>query len=152
MYLTGGFLQAMFSLACGLSTSGTQLIVFRGLAGVAYSFCMPSAVSLLNHSFPPGQFRNWGFAAMGSGQPIGYGLGMTLGGVFGGMSSAGWRTGFYVVAVVDFAVFIMAIWQLPKDKQVPCRSVILQRLRDEIDWVGIVIVSVALALLSYFLA
>src|ERR1700753_1412995 len=58
MYLIGSALQSAFTLACGLSTSGSQLILFRGLAGIATSMCLPSAVSIITSTFVPGKRRN----------------------------------------------------------------------------------------------
>ena len=65
MYLLGCLLQCVFTLGCGLTKTTTQLIVFRGFSGVAASFCLPSAVSFINHTFPPGQRRSFAFASMG---------------------------------------------------------------------------------------
>lgn len=80
--LAGCFLQSASSIACGLARSGTQLIIFRIISGVAASLCMPSAMSIIAEHFPSGKLRNLAFALMGSGQPIGFGVGLLLGGVF----------------------------------------------------------------------
>ncbi|GIJ84923.1 hypothetical protein Asppvi_003778 [Aspergillus pseudoviridinutans] len=62
MFLLGCFLQGMSTLACGLARTGTQMIVFRAFSGVAASFCLPSAVSLINEVFLPGTIGwKWGF-------------------------------------------------------------------------------------------
>ena len=79
MYLTGCVLQAGFLLGTGLSHTTTQLILFRGLSGVALSFCLPSAVSIITSSFV-GKRRDMAFASMGGGQPVGFGVGLALGG------------------------------------------------------------------------
>ena len=149
MYLLGCLLQCVFTLGCGLSKTATQLIVFRGFSGVAASFCLPSAVSLINHTFPPGQRRSFAFASMGGGQPIGFGLGLTLGGVFAG--TIGWQWGFYMASIVNFLALLLAAWQLPRNlENLPPAS--LQRLVSEIDWVGALFASTSLAMLSYVLA
>ena len=82
MYLLGCFLQCAFTLACGLSKTATQLIVFRGFSGVAASFCLPSTVSIINNAFPAGRRRSLTFASMGGGLNFGFGIGLTLGGVW----------------------------------------------------------------------
>jgi len=148
MYLTGCLLQSCFTLACGLAQNGTQLIVFRAFAGVAISFCLPSAVSIITSSFPEGKSRNIAFASMGGGQPIGFSFGLVLGGVF--TDTIGWRWGFYLCAVINTIVFMIALFGLPKlaSKQ----TQVLYRLRTEIDWVGIGLGSASLALLSYCFA
>lgn len=145
MYLAGCILQSGFTLACGLSQTGTQLIVFRAFAGVAISFCLPSAVSIITSTFPEGKGRNIAFASMGGGQPIGFSLGLVLGGVFA--DTIGWRWGFYVSAIINTAVFVVAVFGLPKVQET--QEHVWMRLRKEIDWVGIVMGSTSLALLSY---
>ncbi|KAF2101784.1 integral membrane protein [Rhizodiscina lignyota] len=149
MYLLGCALQSAFTLACGLSQNGPQLILFRALAGIAISFCLPSAVSIITNSFAPGKRRNVAFAAMGGGQPIGFTIGLTLGGVFA--DTIGWRWGFYTAAIMNTIILVVAIWGLPKTigENDP---ITWKRLGSDIDWVGAILASSALAMLSYVFA
>ena len=149
MYLTGCVLQSLFTMACGLSQDGSQLILFRGLAGIAISFCLPSAVSIITNTFPEGKRRNIAFASMGGGQPIGFSLGLTLGGVLS--DSIGWRWGFHVAAIINTLIFGVAVYGLPKniDSQGP---ITWKRLTSEIDWIGAILASASLAMLSYAFA
>ncbi|KAB8227943.1 MFS general substrate transporter [Aspergillus alliaceus] len=147
-FLTGCFLQSIFSMACGLAHSGTQLIIFRVISGIAASLCLPSAMSIITEHFPSGKFRNIALALMGSGQPIGFGVGLLLGGVFA--DTVGWRWGFYSAAIANSPVLLLSVQQLPgKDKQ---EGIIWRRLVFGIDWIGALAASVGLALLSYALA
>lgn len=148
MYLTGCILQSVFTLTCGLSQTGTQLIVFRAFAGIAISFCLPSAVSIITHTFPQGKSRNIAFASMGGGQPIGFSFGLVLGGVFS--DTIGWRWGFHISAIINTIVVVIVVFGLPKMQE--RQSHVWARLRDEIDWVGITLGSASLALLSYCFA
>ncbi|KAH0541696.1 hypothetical protein FGG08_003859 [Glutinoglossum americanum] len=149
IFLLGCFLQSIFSMACGLSQTGPQLIFFRILSGLATSLCLPSAVSLITENFLPGQLRNLAFALMGGGQPIGFGIGLTLGGVFA--DTLGWPWGFHTVAIINTVVLFLGIWQLPtKDKYAPPIS--WKRVAFGIDWIGALTASPSLALLSYVLA
>jgi MFS family permease len=148
MYLTGSALQSVFTVACGLSRTGGQLIVFRGFAGVASSFCLPSAVSIITSTFPVGKRRNIAFAFMGGGQPIGFSIGLTLGGVFA--ETIGWQWGFHIAAIVNSVIFFLALWGLPKSNDQ--QSITWSRVVNEIDWVGATVASTSLALLSYVLA
>ncbi len=154
MYLAGTILQAGFILGCGLARSSAQLILFRGLSGVAVSLCLPSAVSIITSSFI-GKRRDMAFAAMGGGQPVGFSVGLALGGVL--TDTIGWRWGFYIAAILNIAVLGIAIWGLPKEiddrsAEGPQSSTWrhkISRLRTEIDWVGAGVASASLALLSY---
>lgn len=87
--MLGCFFMSIFSVASGLAKTGAQLIAFRAISGIAMSMCLPSAVSLITHSFPPGKRRNVGFASMGGGQTIGFSAGISLGGLF--VDTIGWR-------------------------------------------------------------
>ncbi|CAN9444617.1 unnamed protein product [Alternaria alternata] len=148
MYLTGCLLQSAFTLACGLAQTGTQLIVFRAFAGIAISFCLPSAVSIITSTFPEGKSRNIAFASMGGGQPIGFSFGLVLGGIFA--DTIGWRWGFHISAIANTIVFVLGLFGLPKvDNKLPH---VWSRLKSDIDWVGILFGSASLALLSYCFA
>lgn len=148
VYLLGCFFQAIFTMACGLSKTGTQLIVFRAFAGITQAMCLPSAVSIITNAFVPGKRRNVAFASMGSGQPLGFSIGLTLGGVFA--DTIGWRWGFYMSAIVNMVVAVVAIKWLPRDsRQEP---VTWERFLAEVDWVGALLASSALAMISYVFA
>ena len=54
------------------------------------------------------------FAAMGGGQPVGFSIGLTVGGVLVD-SPAGWRAGFYVAAGINSLVLAMSVSGLPRD-------------------------------------
>lgn len=85
---------------------------------------------------------------MGGGQPIGFSLGLVLGGIFA--DTIGWRWGFRLSAIVNTVIFFIALFGLPKvdGKQVN----VMSRLKNEIDWIGIAMGSASLALLSYCFA
>jgi MFS family permease len=147
-YLIGCFLQSGFTLASGLAKNSTQMIVFRGFAGIAISFCMPSAVSIITNTFPQGKSRNIAFASMGGGQPVGFSVGLVLGGIFS--DTIGWRWAFHICTIVNTIVFVVAFFGLPKFDHV--QSGVWSRLKNDIDWVGIAIGSACVALLSYSFA
>ncbi|KAF2028722.1 MFS general substrate transporter [Setomelanomma holmii] len=100
------------SVLLRLAQNGTQLIVFRALAGVAISFCLPSAVSIITSTFPEGKSRNIAFASMGGGQPIGFSFRLVLGGVFS--DTIGWRRGFHLCTIINTIIFVVAFIGLPK--------------------------------------
>ena len=148
MFLIGCLLQAVFVLACGLAKSGIQLILFRAMQGIALAFCLPTAVSITNNSFPNGRRRTLGLAFLGAGQCLGFCIGLVLGGLF--TDTIGWRSGYYVCAATNAAFFAVSLWGIPKDRRLAQPS--WERLRDEIDWVGAVLISTGLGMLSYVLA
>lgn len=149
VWVTGSFLYVLFTLAVGLSQTGIQMIIFRTFCGAAVSMCLPTAFSLTTNTFSTGRWRNMAFASIGMGQPIGYSVGLILGGVF--TDTVGWRWGFYMSAIINFVIAVCAIWVLPsvyRSTDKPWQ----RRLREDIDWIGALILSIALGILLYVLA
>ena len=135
-------------LACGLSKTGIQLIMFRAMQGIAVAACLPTAMSIITTTFASGQRRNLGLAFMGAGQALGFLIGLVLGGLF--VDTIGWRAGYYMCAAANAIFFGISYWNIPLDRRILPMS--WSRLGKEIDWVGAVLASTCLALLSYVLA
>ncbi|KAL9079697.1 MAG: hypothetical protein Q9157_001423 [Trypethelium eluteriae] len=148
--LTGSFLLAACALACGLARNGGELIAFRGLQGVTNAIIVPPSISIISRNVEEGRPRNVGFACLGFAGPVGFSLGLVLGGVF--VDSIGWRAAFYLAGAASFALFIVGIWALPQDAPPEPGQPIWKRLALEIDWVGTILASTGLATLSYVLA
>ncbi|KAF5857627.1 hypothetical protein ETB97_005480 [Aspergillus alliaceus] len=148
IWLIGSILYTVFTLACGLARTGIQLIAFRALLGLWIAMCLPSAVSLMARSCPSGKIRNMGFASMGMGQPLGYSVGLILGGVF--VNTIGWRYGYYISAIINAVLSVAAFWALPAVQQSSGEPWYKRLAR--IDWIGALIISVSLALLSFVMA
>lgn len=150
MYLIGTSLQSVFTLACGLSKNGIQLIAFRAAAGLAISFCLPSAVSIVTNNIPTGKSRNIAFASMGAAQAVGFTIGLVLGGIFA--DGISWRWSFYLAAILNTVVLAVALWGLSRENDKRLEPVTWRRVVHEVDWVGAVLASVSMALLSYIFA
>lgn len=150
IFITGSAFLCAFTLGCGLSTTFVQLLVFRGFQGIAISFCLPSGVGIITNAFPQGQRRNIAFAALGGGQPVGYAIGLVLGGFF--VESIGWRYGYHFGTVCGGIITAVAIWSLPIDNSNISRGTMLKRMKEEIDWIGAGIASTSLAMLFYVFA
>ncbi|KAG8629027.1 hypothetical protein KVT40_002892 [Elsinoe batatas] len=150
MYLWGTILQTGFVLGCGLSRNGFEIVLFRGLTGVAISFCLPSAVSIITSSFV-GKQRNMAFAVLGSGQPVGFVVGLVLGGVLAQFVT--WRAGFYIGSGIIAMNIALILWAVPNTG---AGSLTWQEKRQqiihEIDWVGAGLASASLAMTSYVFA
>lgn len=146
--LTGCLLTGVFMLACGLARTGIELVMFRAMQGIAISLYLPTSVAIVANAVPSGRKRNIGFSALGFVQPIGFSLGLVLEGVI--LDTVGWRISFYLCGGLALALFVISIWALPPDVVIE-RSV-LENLKRDIDWVGAVVASTCLALLSYVLA
>ncbi|TPX21942.1 hypothetical protein DIZ76_015907 [Coccidioides immitis] len=149
LYLAGCGLLSAFTLGCGLATTGIQLIVFRAISGVALSLSLPSAVCIITTTFQLGKRRNIAFACLGAAQPVGFSLGIVLGGVL--IAGIGWRYGYYIVAALNVCILLIAVWQIPKDPRM-VSPITLRRLYNEIDWIGTILISLSLGIFSYTLS
>lgn len=150
MILAANIILAASSLACGLSRNGGEIIAFRGLQGISNAIAVPASVSIISTSIEYGQPRNLGFSCLGFSGPLGFLLGLVLGGVF--VDGVGWRPAFYLVAAASLALGVVGFWALPKSSRPTQRRSIRKRLTFEIDWVGTLISTTGLVTLSYALA
>ncbi|KAF2793449.1 MFS general substrate transporter [Melanomma pulvis-pyrius CBS 109.77] len=151
--LVGVFLLGIFTLACGLSATGVQLVVFRALQGVALAMHLPASVALVAAAVPPGRSRNIGYACLGLSQPLGFSVGLVVSGII--VEKTGWRMGFYLSGGAMLVAAIAAVWTLPKVKAGPQGTDGIRlrtKLYTEVDWIGGLIVGGGLAILAYVLA
>lgn len=147
VWLCGAALYSIFTLGVGLSRNATQLLALRAVSGLAIAMCIPTALSLTTLSFLPGRWRNQALACQGMGQPLGYSAGLLLGGVYA--DTVGWRWGFYISAILNAGLLACGWCVLPRRANT---KAFWHSLRHEIDWVGGLISSSSLALLSYVLS
>lgn len=152
IYLIGVFLLAVTSIACGVCRTSIQLILFRAAQGLALSLCLPSSVILITRNIPTGSWRNIAFSCLGAGQPVGFSIGLVIGGVF--VDEIGWRYGYYIAAIFTFVIFVVSIFGVPADKDAESQSLrtMLNRMKSEIDWIGCMLLSTSLGLFSYVLS
>ncbi|KAK5989466.1 MFS-type transporter 1 [Cladobotryum mycophilum] len=144
--LVGAVLMAASIAGTSVSKTGAQLIAFRVLQGIAVSMCLPTGVSILTRSLPPGRARNIGFSCLGTTQPLGFSVGLVMEGALEELGQ--WRYGYYIsTAILGF--FIVANWiNLPADVR-PFELSSFSSLATDIDWIGVLIASTGLGLISY---
>lgn len=79
---TGGMLWMMvFSIACGVSRTGVQCIIFRALQGLGAAASVPSAIGVLS-TFFVGNERHRALSMFGAAGAVGFVVGLILGGEF----------------------------------------------------------------------
>jgi MFS family permease len=150
MILAANILLVASALACGLARTGNELIAFRGLQGVASAMAVPASVSIISTNVAHGRARNLGFSCLGFASPLGFLLGLVLGGLF--VDTVGWRPAFYLAGATTAVSCIFGVWVLPRDRQSRPARMILKQLALDIDWVGTIVLSTGIATLSYVLA
>lgn len=123
-YLSGMVLFMVASVLCGLSQTTLQLILFRGLQGVAGGILMTNTFALVGELFPPRERGKW----QGLTSSV-FGLSSLVGPALGGWltDGPGWRWVFFVNIPVGLIGTTVLIFGLPH---------IRTHTAKPIDWFG----------------
>ena len=104
---------ALASLAGGLVTSGTLLIITRFIKGLAAAFTAPTGLSIITTTFAEGPARNKALSIYTVFGASGYSSGLLFGGL---MTGLGWRWTFLLPVPIAIAALVAAYVLLPRDK------------------------------------
>lgn len=113
------------------------------------SLCFPTGVAIITAAFPRGRRRNIGFSCLGLAQPLGFSVGLVVEGLIQN-TPAGWRAGFCACASATMVLAVANCWLLPKDDLM--KEWAWGPVARGIDWVGVVLSSTCLGILSYVCA
>ncbi|GGP04842.1 MFS transporter [Nonomuraea glycinis] len=138
LFLAGMALLGLSSLAGGLATSPTMLLVARVAQGLATAIVTPAGLALLTTSFPEGPLRAKALGLNGALMSAGFTSGAILGGLLTELLS--WRWAFFVNVPVALAVLVAAPLVLTESR--PAR-------RPKMDLPGAVTVTAGLLALVY---
>ena len=136
------------SLLCGLAPNLPMLIVFRILQGLGGGGMAPSEQAILADSFPPAK-RAQAFALYGVAVLVAPTVGPTLGGWI--TDNFSWHWIFFINVPVGVMSLVLVQWLLvePEILERERRARLRQGLR--VDWVGFVLVALALGSLEIVL-
>jgi EmrB/QacA subfamily drug resistance transporter len=117
LFLIGLTIFTIASLACGFAGSQWFLIAARALQGIGGAILSAVALSLTMMLFTENAERAkamgiFGFVSAGGGS-----IGVLLGGLLVGTLS--WHWIFFINIPVGIAVFLLALWTLPKGHEIP---------------------------------
>lgn len=102
IFMTGLTLFALASLAGGFAQNEAMLLTSRALQGLGAAFASPSALALIQTTFPAGPRRSRAFGVYAMMSGAGAAVGLILGGWLTGLDSAfgitvdGWRLTFLI--------------------------------------------------------
>ncbi|KAF7307454.1 MFS domain-containing protein [Mycena indigotica] len=144
MFLTGSIWFAIWSLATAFAPTSGSFIGFVALTGIGAAANTPSGIGLLSAFFPPGRKRNVAYGVLGAGQPLGFILGLLLGGVLT-QSKATWRAVFYMQSGLGVIFVILGFAFLIHQRPA-------QRYKKGIDWGGAILSAAGFGMLTYSLA
>ncbi len=127
------------SLACGLATTDTFLIVMRGVQGFGAALVLPAALSIVMNMFPEGAERNKALGIWGAMGALGATVGLLAGGVL--TLYLGWQYIFFVNVPIGLGALALATRVVPESR--------LQSARRRYDPFGAVSVTGGLVILVY---
>lgn len=111
IFLIGVVLFTLASLADGLANSGGQLIIYRGIQGLAAAFMSPAALSIILVTYKEGHERNVALSVWGAVASGGAAVGVLAGGII--TQYLNWRWNFFVNVPVGIAIVATALRILP---------------------------------------
>ncbi|BFZ63793.1 hypothetical protein YB2330_004925 [Saitoella coloradoensis] len=144
MMLGGTSWMFIWSLVAGFAQDDILLDFCRGLMGLGGAAMLPSAIGLLGRAYQPGPRRNKAFAAFGSGAPLGFVIGLIVGGVCA--EWIGWRWIFHIVAILCCCLTALTFVVIPRDAPRPEGA-----KKPVVDYLGALLSTSGLILLVYSL-
>ena len=127
------------SLACGLATSDSFLIVMRGIQGFGAALVLPAALSIVMNMFPEGAERNKALGIWGAVGAMGATVGLLAGGLL--TRYAGWQYIFFFNVPIGLAAIGLAPKVVPESR--------LRSERRRYDPFGAVTITTALVVFVY---
>lgn len=103
----------IWALAAGFSRNYVMLVVFRALQGLGCAAFMPAGIMLLGKTYRPGPRKNLVFGIYGAFAPIGFFVGILIGGVAGQFLT--WRWYFWIGAIIVAVICATSLLTIPKD-------------------------------------
>ena len=137
-FVVGLIVFSAGSLLCSLAPSLTLLVVFRMVQAVGGSMLNPVAMSIITNTFTDPKERAQAVGVWGAVVGISMALGPVLGGLL--VTSAGWRSIFWINIPVGLIAVILALRYVPESKAPRARR---------FDPVGQLLMIVLFATLTY---
>ncbi len=130
VFMIGIGFFTLFSLACGFAQSGSALIIFRSLQGMAAALMVPGSLSLISASFPRGN-RGRAIGTWSMVSAFTTILGPVLGGYLAGEGL--WRAIFFINVPLGLISFLILFFKVkepvrPKDLRLDWRGGLLSTL------------------------
>ncbi|MBB2148715.1 MFS transporter [Pedobacter gandavensis] len=139
IFLAGCAIFLLTSLGAGLSGSFEMLAFFRAAQGIGAALIMPSAFSIVTHTFTESRERAKAIGIFSSFAAIGSGSGLALGGII--TTYWGWHWIFFVNVPVLFIIIGLAWYYLAPDE--------LKKSKSRPDLLSGVLLVIVLLMLSY---
>jgi EmrB/QacA subfamily drug resistance transporter len=136
LYVLGFAIFTVGSLICGLSQTGTELVIFRLVQAIGAGFLFANSAAIITDAFPPNERGR----ALGINQisiVVGAVAGLILGGII--TSTVGWRWIFFVNVPIGLIATLRAHADL--------KELALREENPKIDWLGNIAFALGLTLI-----
>ncbi|KAJ4414992.1 hypothetical protein N0V85_002900 [Neurospora sp. IMI 360204] len=141
---TGGLAwMCIWCLIGGFSQNYQMLIVTRALAGLGPAAFLPTGLMLLGTTYRPGPRKNLVFSLYSAFAPLGFFIGIILGGVTGEYLS--WRWWFFIGTIILFVTGLMAYLTIPNDRH----QAVAARGGAKMDYLGLFTIVPAIILITF---
>ncbi|KAH7125887.1 major facilitator superfamily domain-containing protein [Dactylonectria macrodidyma] len=131
----------LWCLVAGFSQNYITLIICRALQGLGSAAFLPAGITLLGKTYRPGPRKNLAFALYGAFAPLGFFIGILVGGISGEVLS--WRWYFWIGCMILAVICIIAFLCVPRDFQTHPPAGL------KMDWLGTATIVPGLILLVY---
>jgi DHA2 family multidrug resistance protein len=137
------------SVLCGLAHSLPQLIAARAIQGLGAGALQPTQQAILRQTFPPRE-QGMAMAVFAMAVMVGPAVGPTLGGWI--VDNWSWPWIFYINLPVGIVGILMVMRFVHEPADIRTANLaIAERMRQNLDWIGIALMSVGLATTQYVL-
>src|SRR5271168_1310917 len=137
MFLSGVWIFAAASIACGFASNIQQLVLARSIQGVGAAFLVPGSLSIISASFDE-QTRGRAIGTWSGFTAITTAFGPVLGGWL--IQHASWRWAFFINVPLAAAVFAISLRHVPESRNPTA---------GRVDWLGALLATVGLGGVVY---
>ncbi|HEY9270083.1 MULTISPECIES: MFS transporter [Achromobacter] len=134
LMLLSVLIVALGSIACGLSQTMTQLIIFRSLQGIGGGMMIATAFAAPADLFPDAKQRVRWMALVSAAFAMASGIGPVLGGA--ATQALGWRAAFFIAPIAAAGAFFLLARYFPRIRPIHDGS-------RKIDWLGAILLVLA---------
>lgn len=137
------------SSLCGIANSLWSLVLFRFIQGLGAGALQPLQQAILRQTFPPKE-QAMAMALFGMAIMLGPAVGPTLGGFI--VDNWHWSWIFFINLPIGVIGFMMVSFFIHEDKEILAKNAAQAAAeRKNLDWTGVILLSIGLATLEYFL-
>lgn len=141
LFNAGLLWMVVWTLIAGFSQNYIMLIVCRALQGVGAAAFLPPSIMMLGKLYRPGPRKNLVFALYGAFAPLGFGIGILIGGISAKFLTWSWY--FWLGSIAFATILFASLLAVPNDYH--------EKRPDDVrmDWLGVATIVPGLILVVY---